>query len=325
MNGTDFHQNFNLYFDELELPRQNTNRTEQMVLHSQIGEGTIHRIVPRFDMELVLSDYTLYGERAMTLSTDTAMVELNYCLQGAREVIVSGKRYEFVPGNCALQFMNQADVQFEFDGNQPFLMLGIGIPVSTFHHFMEETGGTRSVDFSKILGNRSYHIYQEPINPVSSVLLHKMIPSTKALATKNLEMECSVLELLSLAFQSFLLDDDVSDAPKLSKSDMQKIRQARELILERMTDPPTLIELSRMIGLNDYKLKVGFKEMFGSTVFGYLRDKRLEKAFLLLQQGSMNVTETSCAVGYSNSSYFAEAFRDKYGINPGQLVRCSEE
>ncbi|MNI64355.1 Regulatory protein PchR [compost metagenome] len=78
-----------------------------------------------------------------------------------------------------------------------------------------------------------------------------------------------------------------------------------------------------MIRLNDYKLKVGFKDMYGSTVFGYLRDQRLEKAFLLLQQGNMNVNETSCAVGYSNSSYFAEAFRDKYGVNPGEFVRGS--
>lgn len=55
----------------------------------------------------------------------------------------------------------------------------------------------------------------------------------------------------------------------------------------------TLIELSRLIGLNDYKLKKGFKEMFGTTVFGYLREKRLEKAFHLLQEGTMNVTECS--------------------------------
>ncbi|GGG88660.1 hypothetical protein GCM10010918_54090 [Paenibacillus radicis (ex Gao et al. 2016)] len=94
-------------------------------------------------------------------------------------------------------------------------------------------------------------------------------------------------------------------------------------MLERMTDPPTLIELSRMIGLNDCKLKTGFKALYGTTVFGYLREKRLEKAFQLLQQGTLNVTETSHAVGYSNSSYFSEAFRDKYGVNPGKIIHHS--
>lgn len=112
-------------------------------------------------------------------------------------------------------------------------------------------------------------------------------------------------------------------SPVLSKNEMQKIRQARELILEGMADPPTLIELSRMIGLNDYKLKVGFKGMYGTTVFGYLREKRLEKALQLLQQGNMNVYETLLAVGYSNPSHFAQAFRGKYGVLPGSLVRRS--
>jgi AraC-like DNA-binding protein len=123
-----------------------------------------------------------------------------------------------------------------------------------------------------------------------------------------------------MAFQTFLMDGS-SVMTKLSKTDMQKIREARDIMVERMIDPPTLIELSRLIGLNDFKLKTGFKEMYGTTVFGYLRDKRLERALLLLQQGNLNVNETSCAVGYSNSSYFSEVFREKYGINPGKLVK----
>jgi AraC-like DNA-binding protein len=103
----------------------------------------------------------------------------------------------------------------------------------------------------------------------------------------------------------------------------QKIQQARDIMLERMMNPPSLVELSRTIGLNDNKLKIGFKELYGTTVFGYLREKRLEKAFLLLQQGDLNVNETSLTVGYSNPSYFTEAFRNKYGVNPGNLRRRS--
>ncbi|MED1919102.1 AraC family transcriptional regulator, partial [Bacillus thuringiensis] len=41
------------------------------------------------------------------------------------------------------------------------------------------------------------------------------------------------------------------------------------------------------------------------------------------QQGEMNVTETSSAIGYTNTSYFAEAFREKYGVNPNVFVRRS--
>ncbi|SMF84602.1 AraC-type DNA-binding protein [Paenibacillus uliginis N3/975] len=320
MTGIDFHHNFNLFFDGLELPRQNKDRTEHMALHSQRGEGFVRRFVPRFDIDVVVSDFTFRQDCSLPLVTKTAMVELNYCLHGRREITVEGAQYEFVPGSCTLQLMNEVGANFEFIGNEPYLMLGIGIPVSTFHHFMEEGGGGRSTDFTRILGQSPFRVFQETLHPAALIILQRMLGSLQNRSTRNLEIECSVLELLSMAFQSFLTDGS-SGMTKLSKSDMQKIREARDIIIERMIDPPTLIELSRLIGMNDFKLKTGFKEMYGTTVFGYLRDKRLEKALLLLQQGNMNVNETSCAVGYSNSSYFSEVFREKYGINPGKLVK----
>lgn len=320
MIETDFHLNFNQFFDGLRLHRQYADRSEPMELSSQIGVGSVQRCVPRHDMDIVISEMTFNREFAMPINTSTPMVELNYCLQGSREVHVNGKSYAFTPGMCSLQLIQETGVHFEFDGNQPYVMLGIGIPVATFHHFVADASGSRSVDFSKLLGQRKFRIFQETVDPATSIILNRLMQSVHKGEIRNLEMECSVLELLSSAFQSFLVD---RKPHRLSDSDMQKIRQARDMILERMTDPPSLIEISRMIGLNDYKLKVGFKEMYGTTVFGYLREKRLEKALLLLQEGNMNVYETSLAVGYSNPSYFAEAFRDKYGVTPGSLVKRS--
>ncbi|UUZ84191.1 AraC family transcriptional regulator [Paenibacillus sp. P26] len=207
-----------------------------------------------------------------------------------------------------------------FNREQSVQMFSIGIPVPTFHHFMEEAGGTRSVDFNRILGERPYRMFQAKIDPAMSVLLKRILQSIQGQGARNLEVECRMLELMSLAFGSFLWDD-IPVSAKLSRTDMAKIEQAREIIVGRMTEPPSLLELSRLIGLNDYKLKIGFKEMYGHTVFGYLREKRLEQAYHLLKTGGSSVIEAAYAVGYSNPSYFAEAFREKYGVNPGELVR----
>lgn len=160
------------------------------------------------------------------------------------------------------------------------------------------------------------------MDPVAVVLLKKMLDSARGQGTRNLEIECGILELMSCAFRTFLLNDKPVST-KLSKTDRAKIEQAKEIVLARMAEPPSLIELSRLIGLNDYKLKMGFKEINGTTVFGYLRDQRLEKAYRLLEKGNTSVLEVSYAVGYSNPSYFAEAFREKYGVNPGAFVRRS--
>jgi AraC-like DNA-binding protein len=319
---TDFHQNFNQFFDGLKLPRQQTNGSEQMPIHSQVGEGGFRRLVPRPDIELVISDFTFHRNRTTAFVTETAMVELNFCLQGTREISVEGVQHEFVPGSYSIQFMKEVGAAFNFKENEPYLMLGIGIPVPTFHRYMEEAGGKRAADFFQMLGHKSYRIFQGSIHPVASLLVQKIMRLAESRGTRNLEVECCVLELLSMSFQSSLIDGS-SKPYKLPKYDVQKIHEARDIIIERMTEPPTLLELSRMIGLNDYKLKTGFKELYGTTVFAYLREQRLEKAFHLLRQGTMNVTETSNAVGYSNPSYFSEAFRDKYGVNPGKITRNS--
>lgn len=88
-----------------------------------------------------------------------------------------------------------------------------------------------------------------------------------------------------------------------------------------MANPPSLIELSKLAGINEYKLKVGFKEEYGTTVFAYLRNKRLEKAWEIISTGDISVSQTATMVGYNNFSHFAEAFRKQYGINPSEVIK----
>ncbi|YAF95181.1 MAG: helix-turn-helix domain-containing protein [Nodularia sp. CChRGM 3473] len=76
------------------------------------------------------------------------------------------------------------------------------------------------------------------------------------------------------------------------------------------------MELPRLVGLNDCTLKQSFKSVFGTTVFAYLYDLRMEQAQLLLQENRMNITEVAKTIGYTNSRSFATAFKRKFGISP---------
>ncbi|WP_216633965.1 helix-turn-helix transcriptional regulator [Paenibacillus alvei] len=319
MKQIDFHHNFNQFFDGLEMQRSDGKRNEQLLLPAHIGEGAIRRFIPRADIEVIVSKYSMHNDRTVSLRTKAAMVELQYCLKGAREVSIAGVKNEFSPDSCSLQFINQANASFEFIGNTTYHMVSVGIPIHTFHHFMEESDGTRKIDFAHILGSRSYYCEHEAITPTTTIRLQQILDALTIAYTKNIELECRVMELLAEAFHQFF-NERCSKSRTLTKMDMQKIKNAKDIILQQMADPPSLLELSKMVGLNDFKLKNSFKEMYGTTVFGYLREKRLEKALLLLQQGKLNVTETAFEVGYTNASYFSEAFRRKYGVNPGSVV-----
>lgn len=94
---------------------------------------------------------------------------------------------------------------------------------------------------------------------------------------------------------------------------------ARSILLARMTAPPRLPELARLAGLNEAKLKAGFRARFGDTVYGTLRRHRLDEARRLLGEGRCNVTEVALRVGYSNPSKFAAAFKAAFGVSPSHV------
>jgi AraC-like DNA-binding protein len=102
---------------------------------------------------------------------------------------------------------------------------------------------------------------------------------------------------------------------------VERIHYASKLLRRQITHPPTLIELARAVGINDHKLKVGFRQVFGTTVFGYLHEHRMERSRQLLESGDLGVTAAAEAVGFASRGHFAAAFRRKYGVNPGVYAR----
>ena len=137
---------------------------------------------------------------------------------------------------------------------------------------------------------------------------------------KALYLKGKVYELLSLYFNKNE-DTDIEQCPFLIDEDnVRKIRLAKEIILKNMSEPPSLQELSEKIGLSLNKLKEGFKQLYGDTVFGYLLDHKMEEARRMLASTNHNVNEVGLRIGYSTSSHFIAAFKKKYGTTPKKYL-----
>jgi len=142
--------------------------------------------------------------------------------------------------------------------------------------------------------------------------------------TRRIYLESKVLELITLKLAQMREDEEeFARSRGLKSNDIDLMIHAKEVLLKHMDQPPSLLELARQLGINDRKLKEGFREVFGTTVFGYLQDHRLEQACLLLQQTEMSVTQIARQVGYTTLSAFSTAFRKKYGINPRAYARSA--
>jgi AraC-like DNA-binding protein len=127
---------------------------------------------------------------------------------------------------------------------------------------------------------------------------------------KAYELLCEVIHLLT--HETEYVDSDL----RLSWRDKRQLDQAREIIRKDCVNVPTIPVLARRLGLNQRKLKMGFKLLFGAPIFQYTQDLRLEKALQLLHTGEYSVREVADAVGYSYPKNFTAAFKRRFGVSP---------
>jgi AraC-like DNA-binding protein len=101
--------------------------------------------------------------------------------------------------------------------------------------------------------------------------------------------------------------------------DRGRLLFARQYLLDHITRPPSIEDLARIAGINSFKLKNGFKELFQETVYGYLNKYRLEKAKQLILCEEKNMTQISFELGFSSLQHFSTAFKKAYGCSPKKI------
>lgn len=153
--------------------------------------------------------------------------------------------------------------------------------------------------------------------PEMKVALEQIINCPFTGLTKKIYLESKCLELIALKVEQLInFEKNYAKTIVLKRDDIARIHYAKEILTQNLDNPPSLLELARKVGLNDYKLKLGFRQVLGTTAFSYLQQQRMEKARQLLLESTMSVKEIACAVGYANQSRFAAAFRKQFGTNP---------
>lgn len=162
------------------------------------------------------------------------------------------------------------------------------------------------------------------IPPAQHQILQQILQWPYQGITRQLYLEGKVLELLALYFNQ-MLTPAAAPNQSLAAADIDRIYQARDLLIQNMASPPSLPELAKRVHLNERKLKQGFQQLFHATVFGYLQDQRLEQARKLLQTGQLNIQETARWVGYASRSSFVAAFKKKFQAAPSNYLKAASQ
>jgi AraC-like DNA-binding protein len=137
---------------------------------------------------------------------------------------------------------------------------------------------------------------------------------------KKMFVEAKIIQLLLLQLEQ-LCCNNCPIKCLLKKSDTAKMYQVRDIILSNLKHPFSLKELAHLVSTNEFTLKKGFKAIFGTTVFGFLNDVKMEKAQKLLTEQELTITQVAELVGYKNATHFTTAFKKKYGTLPSALKK----
>lgn len=219
----------------------------------------------------------------------------------------------------AISFFGNNKVEFshKIGPNKPLQSISVFSKLKNLHTLPQEEQQVFN-DYLPELINPKADFVEGPrfyMTPDMQNAVCKIMTTQYKGSTRQMFLKSQVNELLSHFF-AFLATDKKE---QLSNEDRGKLFMAKEIMEKNISNPPSLGELSKLIGLNNNKLKKNFKELFGVPVFKFLQEERLNKAYEILSSGKENVQEVAWFVGYESLSSFSNAFLNKFGVRPNEI------
>lgn len=161
-----------------------------------------------------------------------------------------------------------------------------------------------------------------PLSAAIRTVAHALLRPVYDGPTGDLYRQGKVLELLAHQFDLLGARQDTGD---ISGRERRSVREARERLLADLRDPPDLAGLAAAVGMTPRRLNRNFRTIYGTTVFDYLRDARLDAAREALEAGStLPLKQLAWELGYNQASNFVTAFRRRFGVSPGVYRRVRE-
>ncbi len=256
----------------------------------------------------------------ITREIDSTYIQFHFCVKGDGKFLFNNSSYELpLQEEYSLLLYNpQRDLPINLELDPKSWLISLVISIKKFHSMFSQEASY--IPFLSSENSDKKYYKDGDISPSMAIVLNQLMNFNLMPSIKALYFKAKAYELLSLYFNRSG-DNNVDQCPFLvDEENVLKIRRAKDIVISRMAEPPSLIELSTEIGLSLRKLKEGFKQIYGDSVYSFLFDYKMEYARKLLDSGEFNVNEVGLKVGYSTASHFIAAFKKKFGTTPKKYV-----
>lgn len=291
------------------------------VYPEQLGQGYWREIQLRNGLELALAHYQLHDSITMQLPEREHPLEYSFHLSGG----FKSQQDSVCAGQYSLCGSGLAPVETSEWSDVEQVKVNVHIDPELFTTWLNHSGSIpQELQHLIQAPPQIYYVRSGVTTAAMQITLKQILHCPFQGITKRVYLESKVWELMALLVEQELkLHENRRNTHRthlLKPDDVDRIHQARTILLQRLDNPPSLMELARQVGLNDCTLKRGFRQVFGQTAFGCLHDYRLEQAQRLLEERRLNVSEIAQTIGFANRSYFAAAFRKKFGVTPREYL-----
>jgi AraC-like DNA-binding protein len=279
---------------------------------TQLGKGYCRDIDLREGLELTIAKYQLHDDIIIEMPERSHPIEYIFLLSGTEQY---DDQFMNAGHYCLYSSGIAPRENSKYCATQPIFAINVHIEPELFTEFWHSESESTLPAQQLLKGEKEYEFYSGRTTIAMQTTIQQILQCPYQGLTKRMYLESQVWELMALLIHDLEHPRPLS-CNSLKPDDIDRIHYAKELLLQQLDNPLSLVDLARQVGLNDCTLKRGFRYCFGKTVFGYLHDYRLEQARQLLEQRRLNVSEIARSVGFANRSYFASAFRKKFGVNP---------
>lgn len=312
--------NKELKYNHLEarlLCSEETVETQSSFNHS-FGYVNFHEIQLEIG-SIFMSKYLLNKNLKLTGNLNKELVEMHFNLGNDIILGEGNNKAIFSKMHHNLLGLNDIGGFVDFSNGSSFNTFDIHIPMSFVRKW---AGKNKGLDYfiNEFEHKRPAMLYPQgmPITPAIQSIIHQIINCPYRGISRSIYLESKVQELFCFQIEQ----GNVSTTNNLgenffSPADIEKINFAKWYIENNVSEQISIKKLSEIVGINQQKLKEGFKYLFGKTVFRYAQEYRLFFAKQLLADG-LWASEIYDKIGYKDLSSFSYAFKLFFGVSPSK-------
>ena len=277
------------------------------------------------DLYIIYGDVNFKERRMYFRPTNELpdMVKLRFTLSGNGSIYneVNKRQYTFNANQQNIIYMPELEGTGEYDTTHPYQFFEVHFAKDRFLQLAENSNPAlqRLADHLDAGQYSQLAEYNLSVSWAMKNCIYDIINCKYTGGLKSVFIASKCTELLVLQAEAFEKERiKIEHAPIIAAPDQERIYYAREYLIDHLDAPPSIAELAKICGINEFKLKQGFKGVFDSSIFGYLADYKLNYARELLLDGTP-IKAVAFQLGYSSVPHFSNAFRKKFSISPGKL------